>query len=133
MRAAEVAADEGDGASEQEPEGVDDEAEYAHVFEDDEQSVWSEQEGEIRLSMFVELAGKPCFAASFSESEPVEQQESCEIVDLNFPELDGKLDSCAREQFECEKFGASHVLSESELLALELLSLQNVVCIVKGH
>ena len=117
LRAAELGTEEGDGASEQEPGELDYEAEYAHVFEDDEQSVWSEQEGEIRLSMFV--ATPPCpelFVEPTSlERESLEDLEqlslrACEPVELE--ELD---------RFALEQFGTVQA-SESQLLALELES-----------
>ena len=116
LRAAELGTEEGDGASEQEPGELDYETEYAHVFdEDDEQSVWSEQEGEIRLSMFV--ATPPC-------PDPFVEPTSCEPESLGDRE---RLSRCAcgavsLEELDCfalERFGTVHA-SESELLSMEL-------------
>ena len=80
LRAAELAADEGDGASEQEPEGLDYEAEYAHAFEVDEQSGWSEQEGEIRLSMFVVATPCPEPIVELTSFEPCEMLKTLFFV-----------------------------------------------------
>ena len=72
--------------------------------------------------MFVENAEMPCFAAPFSE--PIEPQDSFEALDFvvscseSMAEV-ASVDSFALEQFACDRFGAFHVLSESEMLALD--------------